>query len=296
MGAIGCGQRADPLGVVDSIAVGHSELGRERRGRAQDDTWLDAEPPGAFPVGAEFGVPADAHGPPIVRVEILPAVDIACGAAAGPAARQPVVEAPRVDVGAESGAPLVLELPVGVDVGAEIEAIAVEIERRPLVDVEADVAGESARLIPADLHPAVLRDLVGALHETQVVGVEARGLVTDDEVSPRALPGDLRDVDRARVTAQRPCERVHFHVIGIRSLEAVHGTRLQLPDGLGAAGDAASRPVAAQSPPLTQPPVDVHAAGRGARGQERHRVAQRPGRGREDDAHGGLVGELPPDP
>ena len=72
----------------------------------------------------------------VVGVEVLPAVDVAVVPAARSAAGQPVVEAVGVEVDAEPGAPLVLERPVRVDVAAEVQPVAVEVVRRPLVEVD----------------------------------------------------------------------------------------------------------------------------------------------------------------
>ena len=53
----------------------------------------------------------EAHGLAVVRADVLPAVDVTRAAAAGPAARQAIVESWRVEVEPEAGVPLVPELP-----------------------------------------------------------------------------------------------------------------------------------------------------------------------------------------
>ena len=258
-----------PLRVGDRVVVADAELGGQRRRRPHHDPRLDAHPTRAPAVVAEVRVPDQADHLAIVGVEVLPAVDVPVVTAAGPAAGQPVVEAVGVQVDAESGAPLVLERPVGVEVEAQVHPIAVEVVRRPLVEVDPCGADVAVGHVPPDLQPAVLRDLVGPLHEAHVVGVEAGRFVTDADVAARAQAAELVEVDAAGMAAQRVGQAVQLHVVGVGPLEAVHGAFLQRVDCDRASRHAAAGPVAVHAPAAAQPPVEVHAAGCGARGDER---------------------------
>src|SRR5688572_7210818 len=132
---------------------------------------------------------------------------------------------------------------------------------RPLIEIEADVAREPARLVPPDLQPTVLRDLVRAPLEPEVVHLEAWRTIAEADVHARPFAGDLSKADVPGMTAHRCGERIDFEVIRIGALEAVHVVALQRVDRRDAAVDFRSGPVAVQAPALPNPPVVVDAAG-----------------------------------
>jgi hypothetical protein len=109
--------------------------------------------------GVEEDVAEDA--PPLVAGDVLPVVAVRDAERAGTAAAGgAVVEVRGVDVVAETGGPVVGEDPVRVDVAAQVEAVAAEVPRAPLIEVEAEAAQELRRLVVAPLQPFELKRTV----------------------------------------------------------------------------------------------------------------------------------------
>src|SRR5262245_15056722 len=117
----------NPLRVVDVILVPEAWLGGERRDRPDDDCGLELEE-APVPVAAERGVPVEADHAAVVGVQVLPAASTRFDETPWPAARQPVVEITGVDVHAEPGPPEILEFPVRVEIAAQLQPVAVEVE------------------------------------------------------------------------------------------------------------------------------------------------------------------------
>src|SRR5205085_2417289 len=103
---------------------------RDARPRADAPRAVDAARPG------EERVRRNALA--VVGLDVAPLADFAGHVAARPAARQPIVEPARVHVETGAEAPVVRQLPVGVDVAAVTAHVAVEVPQRVLIEVDAE--------------------------------------------------------------------------------------------------------------------------------------------------------------
>ena len=177
---------------------------------------------------------------------------------ARPASRVAIGEELGVHVEAGAEPPAAVEGPVRIDVRAERTAIAAEVGRRPLVEVDVLEPDVPAVLLAADLEPGVLPDLIGSRLEAEVVHFEPRRSVADVHVAPRRLSADLAQAHSAAVPVERRPQRVVVQMIGVRPLKAVHVAPLDPVDGFGGAADVTARPVAAQAVPVgAEAPVPI---------------------------------------
>ena len=204
---------------------------------------------------------------------------------ARPASRLAIGEELGVHVEAGAEPPAAVEGPVRIDVRAERTAVAAEVGRRPLVEVDVLEPDVPAVLLAADLEPGVLPDLIRPRLKAEVVHFEARRSVADVQVTPRALSADLAQAHSAAVPVERRPRRVVVQMVGIRPLKAVHVAPLDPVDGLGGAAHVTACPVAAQAVPVVaEAPVAVDRADERRAGQKQQFVREAPVRARHHDA------------
>src|SRR5207247_2507636 len=137
-----------------------------------------------------------------VRVEPGPEQCVAVGHASWSTARQSIVEHGKILAGAAASRPVVQKFKLPVHVVAVRDDIAVEIPRRPLVEIDEPAAEPARRLFAAKLDPIPRPTLVGAPEKSEVVDLVARRFVTGVKIETHALAADFRNSNPATRTVQ----------------------------------------------------------------------------------------------
>src|SRR5204862_7060318 len=109
----------------------------------------------------------------IVPFDILPVRKFRVAVGTRAAARRAIVEWTGEDGQAGAGAPVVSELPVGIDVVAKVGPVAAIIPAAPLIQIPPEIPNVPRRGVAAELDPVAHRAGVRAAHESEIVEIEA---------------------------------------------------------------------------------------------------------------------------